>query len=235
MAVVHGSGAAVERDRVAGGVRGGGGSRRRIISAAVGWSRGGFSGDRAAECDARRWRRSRRRVAAFRGNTIIRGGNRFGNTRFYGGRYYSNFYLGFGYGGYPYYPYSYYPYSYDPYYYDSYYGAPYYDGGYYDNGYYGNNVVYAPPAPPAPPTVINQTIGAPSAGTAPGSFYRAADYYLIAFNDHTIRAALSYTVEGDQIRYTTREHEERTAPLSSVDVRFSEQINRDRRVEFRLP
>jgi hypothetical protein len=58
---------------------------------------------------------------------------------------------------------------------------------------------------------------------------------LIAFTDHTIRAAVSYTVEGDQIRYTTREHEERTAPLSSVDVRFSEQINRDRRVEFRLP
>ena len=94
----------------------------------------------------------------------------------------------------------------------------------------------APPAPPAPPqrpTVINQTIGDNAAPS--GSFYRAADYYLIAFNDHTIRAALSYTVDGDQIRYTTREHEEKTAPLSSVDVRFSEQINRDRRVEFRLP
>ena len=83
--------------------------------------------------------------------------------------------------------------------------------------------------------MINQSIGQ-SIGTGDsGSFYRAADYYLIAFADHTIRAAVSYTVDGDQIRYTTREHEERTAPLSSVDVRFSEQINRDRRVEFRLP
>jgi hypothetical protein len=127
--------------------------------------------------------------------------------------------LGFGYGGYPYS----YPYAYDPYYYDPYsYGASY-GPGYYDN------VGYAAPQPSAP-TVINQNIGTPS-----GSFYRAADYYLIAFNDHTIRAALSYTVEGDQIRYTTREHEDKTAPLSSVDVRFSEQINRDRRVEFRLP
>jgi hypothetical protein len=90
-------------------------------------------------------------------------------------------------------------------------------------------------APPAAPTVINQNIGTPSAGASSGAFYRAADYYLIAFNDHTIRAAVSYTVEGDQLRYTTREHEEKTAPLASVDVRFSEQINRDRRVEFRLP
>jgi len=180
----------------------------------------------------------------FRGNTIIRGG-RFGNSRFFAGRYYyPSFYgFGFGYGGYPYYyPYSsYYPYSYDPYYYDSYYGTPYYVGGYYDNGYYGNTVGYAPqepPVPPAPPTVINQNFGgnspAANAGT-PETFYRAADYYLIAFDDHTIRAALSYSVDGDQIRYTTREHEEKTAPLSSVDVRFSEQINRDRRVEFRLP
>jgi hypothetical protein len=176
---------------------------------------------------------------AFRGgNTIIRGGgNRFGNTRFFGGRYYyPGFYGGFGFGfgyGYPYYyPYSsYYPYSYDPYYY----GAPYYDNGYYDNGYYDGNVGYALQAPSAPPTVINQNIGAPDAGTTSGSFYRPADYYLIAFNDHTIRAAVSYTVQGDQLHYTTREHEEKTAPLSSVDVRFSEQINRDRRVEFRLP
>ena len=178
------------------------------------------------------------RSGGFRGNTFVRSrgfGNRFyGGYGFYGG-------VGFGY-GYPYYyPYSYYPYSYDPYYYDSYYSAPYYDSGYYANAYYGNaypdNVGYvAQPSPP--PTVINQNIGGAPAGTSAGtsgSFYRAADYYLIAFNDHTIRAALSYTVDGDQIRYTTREHEEKTAPLSSVDVRFSEQVNRDRRVEFRLP
>lgn len=182
----------------------------------------------------------------YRGGAII--GGRFGN-RFYGGygAYYPGYYAGFGfgygygYGGYPYYyPYSsYYPYSYDPYYY----GAPYYDGGIYDNGYYvngyyggtGGNPGYAAQAPSPAPTVINQTIGTSGGGVSSGSFYRAADYYLIAFDDHTIRAAISYTVDGDQIRYTTREHEEKTAPLASVDVRFSEQINRDRRVEFRLP
>jgi hypothetical protein len=219
-----------------GGSRGGGGGARSGGGARMGGgsvSRGGGSfGGGAFRGGGGAFRGG---GGGFRGNNFV--GGRFGNTRFFGGRYYSNYYLGFGYGGYPYYPYSYYPYSYDPYYYGSYYGSPYYDNAYYDNGYYDNNVGYAPQAQqaqPAPPTVINQNIGSPGAGTS-GSYYRAADYYLIAFNDHTIRAALSYTVDGDQLHYTTREHEEKTAPLSSVDVRFSEQINRDRRVEFRLP
>jgi len=168
-------------------------------------------------------------VNSFRGNTIVRGG-----SRFYGGyypySYYPGLYLGFGYGGYGGYPY------YNPYYYNSYYGAPYYSQPYYDQPYYDQapydgTAGYAQPA--QPPTVINQSIGTPAASG--GSYYRAADYYLIAFNDHIIQAALSYRVEGDQIFYTTREHEEKSAPLASVDRMFSEQINRDRRVEFRLP
>jgi len=158
-------------------------------------------------------------VNTFRGNTIVRGG-----TRFYGGYYpysyyYPSLYFGLGYGGYPYY---------DPYYYSSY--APYYSQPYYDPAPYDGTVGYAQPV--QPPTVINQSIGTPAPSS---SYYRAADYYLIAFNDHIIQAALSYRVEGDQIFYTTREHEEKSAPLASVDRMFSEQINRDRRVEFRLP
>jgi len=220
-----------------GGARSGGGGMRSGGGSAV--RSAGFSGGSVARGGNVITRGGGVGGTPFRGNTFVRGGGYGYGNRFYGGRYYyPSFYGGFGFGfgyGYPYYyPYSsYYPYAYDPYYY----GAPYYDNGYYDNGYYNGNAGYvqAPPTQTAPPTVINQNIGTPSAGTAPGSFYRAADYYLIAFNDHTIRAALSYTVEGDQLRYTTREHEEKTAPLSSVDVRFSEQINRDRRVEFRLP
>jgi hypothetical protein len=219
-----------------GGSRGGGGGARSGGGARIGGggsvSRGGGSGfaSRGGGFSGGSFSRG---GSGFRGNTIIRGGSRFGNNtrffggRFYGGRYYPynyfypSFYLGLGYGGYPYYPY------YD-YYGSSGYGAPYYDAPY---DYYGN-AGYASTAQPEPPTVINQNIGT---ATSPESFYRPADFYLIAFDDHTIRAAVSYTVEGDQLRYTTREHEERTAPLSSVDVRFSEQINRDRRVEFRLP
>jgi hypothetical protein len=61
------------------------------------------------------------------------------------------------------------------------------------------------------------------------------DFYMIAFNDGSIQAALAYSVDGDILRWTTRNHLERRAPVAAVDLRFSEQLNRDRRVEFRLP
>ncbi len=84
--------------------------------------------------------------------------------------------------------------------------------------------------------VVNQNVASrPAQPQAAQAYYQAADFYLIAFNDHTIRAALSYSVQGRQIHWTSREHVEMDAPISSVDQRFSEQINRDRHVEFRLP
>ena len=130
-------------------------------------------------------------------------------------------YLGYGY-GYPYYDYGYgYPY-YDPYYYDN--GAPY------DYGTVG----YPEPVQQQPPVVIQQTIPQ-STATQNGAFYRTPDFYLIAFTDHTIRAAVSYDVRGDQLHWVDQEHQEHTTPLSTVDRSFSAQLNRDRRVEFRLP
>ena len=67
------------------------------------------------------------------------------------------------------------------------------------------------------------------------SFYRQPDFYLIAFNDRSIQAAKSVTVDGDLSRWTPRDGgAEQTAPLSSVDRRFSEQITRDRHVDFRI-
>jgi hypothetical protein len=136
-------------------------------------------------------------------------------------------YYGYGYGypyygGYPYYDYGYAPpaYGYAP----SAYG--------YDPSAYG----YAPAAPAvtyAAPAAPAATYTAPA---APGSYYRQADYYLIAFSDHSIRAAQSYQVIGDQIEWTPREGGPvQRAPLSSIDKTFSTQINRDRRVQFTLP
>ncbi len=176
------------------------------------------------------------------------GGYRGGYGYGYGGRF--GFGLGFGY-GYPYYGYPYYGYGYgygypaygygyggyaDPYYYG---GDGYYNDnssyGYYPDSSYGGGYGYGSTS--QPPVVINQQYSpvpqAPS--SASESYYRRPDYYLIAFNDHTIQAAVSFSVDGDQIRWTTREHVEKSAPLSSVDRRFSEQINRDRHVDFHLP
>lgn len=182
-------------------------------------------------------------VGGFRGGTVggFRGG--YGGFRggygYYGGRF--GFGLGYGwpywgYGwGYPYYGYGY---GYGPGYYDTYdpydYGYGYPSDGYYDNSYYSGSG-YDPGAPTA---VINQNFAPPmppSGGSQADSYYRRADYYLIAFTDHSIQAATSYHVQGDQLYFTTRDNVEKHVPLSSVDRRFSEQLNRDRRVQFQLP
>ena len=157
------------------------------------------------------------------------GGGYYGGSRFYS-RYYAPAFVGWGGNwGYPYYGGGYLGYSnYWPTYYDS-----------YDPYYYGGSYVSAPA--PGPAVVVNQNYQPETPrptliqAQADGSFYRPADFYLIAFNDHTIRAALSYAVEGNEIKWVTRDHEERSAPLDTVDRQFSQQINRDRRVEFRLP
>jgi hypothetical protein len=90
--------------------------------------------------------------------------------------------------------------------------------------------------------VISQNYVTPSAPPAQVREYAPSNQsqyketiYLIAFRDHRIQAALAYWVEGDTLYYVTREHEQKHVPLDSIDRAFSEQINRDRRVEFRLP
>jgi hypothetical protein len=59
--------------------------------------------------------------------------------------------------------------------------------------------------------------------------------YLIAFQDNSIRAALAYWTEGSTLRYVTLAHEQKQAPLASVDRVLSERLNGERHVLFRLP
>ena len=59
--------------------------------------------------------------------------------------------------------------------------------------------------------------------------------YLIAFRDNTIRAAASYWVDGQMLHYVTLQHEEKQAPLDTVDRALTLQLNRERRVPFQLP
>jgi len=63
----------------------------------------------------------------------------------------------------------------------------------------------------------------------------ASPLYLIAFNDHIIRAASSYRVEGQTLHYVTPEREDKEAPLNTVDRALTLQLNRERRVPFQLP
>lgn len=191
--------------------------------------------------------------SGFRGGStgVYRGGGNIGGFRggvnrgyyggYRGGYYGGGLYLGYGW---PYYGYGWgYPYSgYWPGYYDGYYPYDYgYDSSYYDypsGSYYPSTDYYDSNAQSGPPVVINQNLAPPnppSAGSTADSYYRRPDYYLIAFNDHSIQAVTAYHVEGDQLYFTTRDHVEKHVALSTVDRRFSEQLNRDRRVQFQLP
>jgi hypothetical protein len=59
--------------------------------------------------------------------------------------------------------------------------------------------------------------------------------YLIAMKDGSIAAALGYWMEGDTLNYTTREGNRNRVSIDRVDRQFSEKLNADRNIAFRLP
>jgi len=59
--------------------------------------------------------------------------------------------------------------------------------------------------------------------------------FLIAMKDHTIFPAVAYWVEGDTLNYITLQGSKNSASLDLVDREFSQQINKERKVEFGLP
>ena len=144
--------------------------------------------------------------------------NRFGFSNF--GYPYLGY--GFGYGA----DYSDYPYAYNPYGY----------GGYAAYQPSPNVTVIYPqqPVAAAPERPVQSVIKEYDQN---GQQIRqnGSPLYLIAFNDHTIRAALSYHVEGNTLHYITTEREDKQAPLDTVDRALSMQLNRERQVPFQLP
>ena len=207
-----------------GGFRGGGGSFRGGVS---GFRGGSFGGYRGGYSNGYR--------SGFRGG-------------YYGGYPYYGSSLYFGFGAYPYsYGYPAYGYSYDPYAYsvDPYaYGggsysapAPQQDYGYQQGYPQQQGLVQSGPPPQQQPQQQPQYQQQYPAETQPQSANEGnrPEFYLIAFTDHSIQAATAYKVEGDQLYWQDRENKEHHAPLSRIDVPFSQQINRDRNVDFQIP
>jgi hypothetical protein len=56
-----------------------------------------------------------------------------------------------------------------------------------------------------------------------------------AFTGHSIRAAAADWVDGKTLHYVTLEHEQKQAPLDTLDRAFSLQLNRERHVAFSMP
>jgi hypothetical protein len=118
-------------------------------------------------------------------------------------------------------------------------------------------VVYPPPAPPV---VINQTFGGgPAQQAYPDeagendiggiSVYQAptrsaeemadavptAPYYLIAFKDHSIYSAVAYWIDGETLHYFTSGNNHNQVSMALVDRELTERLNRERKVDVRLP
>lgn len=113
-----------------------------------------------------------------------------------------------------------------------------------------NVTVVYPPA--QPPVIINQNFGPaqPDQGgqqpenihmyqapvsSAPDTASSNTTYYLIAFKDHTIYSAVAYYTEGDTLHYFTSGNTHNQVSLSLVDRQLTEQLNRERSVDVRLP
>jgi hypothetical protein len=190
----------------------------------------------------------------FREGYGFRGG--YGGFHNYGYRGYGGWGwggLGFGIGwGYPYYGFGYWPGYYD------YYGYPWYDYsdsypydygyGYASPAYYtapayqspGVNIVYAPqaavPAYAQTAAPVTHEYDRYGQEVRPSAAPTGSPIYLIAFlNDHVIRAASAYWFDGQTLHYVTLQHEERQAPVSSLDRSLTMQLNRERHVPFQLP
>jgi hypothetical protein len=212
-----------------GGMRGGGGGFRGGV---VGGGRSGFVGGI--------------RGGGFRGGGFHRFGgacvgcfNRgfFPRNRFFGSSIFFGF-PAFGFGsGYGYWPDIWSPYyDYPPPAY-GYPGYPSYDP------YVGYGAsAYSAPSYSAPSQVVVQV--PPAGATEP---YRdqgesriirvpaAERYWLLAFQDKTIKAVTDYWLDGNTLNYVTRQGAKGSAQLADIDLSFTKQLNRERDVEFRLP
>jgi hypothetical protein len=229
------AGSAMARSGGGGGARGGGGfgGGGRSFGAGGGFSSGGGGFLHPTT----------RGGISINGRGFFNGGGFF-NGRGFNGRgfygsslYYPYFGLGLGYGS-------------------GFYDEPYYDPYYYGpNGYAGSNggyasyqtspnvtVIYpqqqmaaAPEPPPERARPVTHEYDQYGQEVRPGAPGAASPVYLLAFTDHVIRAAAAYWVDGKTLHYVTLQHEEKQAPLDTVDRALSVQLNRERQVPFQLP
>jgi hypothetical protein len=98
-------------------------------------------------------------------------------------------------------------------------------------------VVYVVPAePPAPPRESVVTYVVPSRSSNESKPAKDEKrLYLIAFKNYSIYSATDYWVErGETIHYLTPYGAQNQASLDQIDLEFTERLNRERGIEFRL-
>jgi hypothetical protein len=128
------------------------------------------------------------------------------------------------------------------------YGAPQAvaSGAYYDPGLAG-------PPPSQQPVIINQYFSGPASAPQPYSQPPSAPqanntstpapgdplgtpqtYYLIAYKNHNIYAALAYWVEDKTLHYVTTQNTHNQASMDLIDLTLTKSLNQDREVPFTI-
>jgi hypothetical protein len=126
---------------------------------------------------------------------------------------------------------------------------------YYDPGYgYGAPPPAAPYPPDGPPTappqpvIINQYFGMPAPppqdngpdpsrdvqGAAGDVLGSVQNYYLIAYKNHAIYAALAYWVEDKTLHYVTTQNTHNQASIDLIDLDLTKSLNQSRDVPFAI-
>jgi hypothetical protein len=67
------------------------------------------------------------------------------------------------------------------------------------------------------------------------NLFSSSPMYLMAFQDHTIRAAIAYWVDGPTLHYVDLQHEQTRVPLDFLDRNLTIRLNRERNVAVVLP
>ena len=61
------------------------------------------------------------------------------------------------------------------------------------------------------------------------------NYYLIAYRNRSIYAALAWWVEGDTLHYVTTQNTHNQASLDFIDMEKTRALNQDRNIPFSIP
>jgi len=88
-------------------------------------------------------------------------------------------------------------------------------------------------APPQPRQLTPPVAPKPSATNT--NAQQSSPIYLIALKNHAIRPAMSYSVENSMLHYVDLDRAAQDVPLDQVDRPLTVELNRQRRVPFRLP
>ncbi len=144
------------------------------------------------------------------------------------------------------------------------YAYPVFLGGYPYQEPQAPNITIVNTPPPAPQVVINQNFIPEGGAALTAQDYPAAQEsevessgvriydapsrpagepdsgsrghsYLVAFKDQSIYSAMAYWVDGETLHYVTPQGVHNQASLDLIDRDFTEQLNRERKVQVLLP